>query len=99
MLDSGAILVSFPSTKFLKNYRKKPLLVWLSWVERCWGFGSQSGHMPGLWIHSLVGARMGGNQSAFLSHISACLSLSLPSSRSQIYKHILKSTKNTEMLM
>ena len=42
-----------------------------------WGFDSQSGHMPGFWVWSLVGALTGGNQSMFLSLPFMFLSLSL----------------------
>ena len=39
------------------------------------GFNSQSGHIPRLWVRSLVGAHTGGNQSMFLSYINVSLSL------------------------
>ena len=42
-------------------------------------FDSQSGHMPRLWVRSLVGACVRGNQLMFLSHINGSLPLSLPS--------------------
>ena len=36
-------------------------------------FKSQSGHMPGLWVRSLVRVGTEGNQSTFFSHISISL--------------------------
>ena len=48
------------------------------------GFDSQSGYMPRLWVWSLVGAHMAGNQSKFLS-----LSLSLPSPISKVKECVL----------
>ena len=41
-------------------------------------FDSQSGHMPGLWVQSPLGACAGGSQSMFLSYISVSLPLFLP---------------------
>ena len=41
-------------------------------------FNSQSGHMPGLQVRSLVWARMRGNRLVLLSHINVFLLLSLP---------------------
>ena len=52
-------------------------------------FEPWSGHIPRLWVRTPVGACKGGNQSMFLSHIYVSLFLSLPSSFSKIYKHIL----------
>ena len=40
-------------------------------------FDSWSGHMPGLWVWSLVRAHARGNQSMFLSHTDVSLPLSL----------------------
>ena len=42
------------------------------------GFYSWSGHIPRLWVPSLVRAHMGGNQFIFLSHIAVFLFLPLP---------------------
>ena len=50
-----------------------------------YGFNPSSKHIPRLYVRSPIRARMGGNPSMFLSHIS--VSLSLPSSLSKI--HIL----------
>ena len=41
-------------------------------------FNSWSGHMPGLWVQSPVGACMRGSRSIFLFHINVSLSLFLP---------------------
>ena len=42
------------------------------------GFSSQSGHMPGLGVQSLIGVCTGGNQLLFLCHIDVSLPLFLP---------------------
>ena len=55
-------------------------------------FDSQSGHMPRFQVRSLVGVRMGGNQSMFLFHALA-LSLSPPLSPSS--SSLSKSNENT----
>ena len=41
------------------------------------GFDSWSGLIPRLWAPSLVGARMEGNRSMFLSHSNGCICLSV----------------------
>ena len=48
----------------------------LSYKLKGCGFNSQSGHMPRLWVQSLVGVLMGGNRPMFLSHIDISLPLS-----------------------
>ena len=45
-------------------------------LKGCW-FDSESGHIPGLWVASLVRVCTGGNKLMFLSHIIVSLSLSL----------------------
>ena len=69
----------------------------LPWELKGHLFDSQSGHMPGLWVWSLVRGCTGGNWSLFLSHIyvsliNVFLSLAPPpsSSLSKINKHILE---------
>ena len=47
-----------------------------------------SGHIPRLWVWSLVRAHVGGNQLMLLFHVNISLSPS-PSSLSKINKHIL----------
>ena len=74
---------------------KYPWPVWLSWLgiilqNKRLSIPSQSGHMPGLWVWSLVGVHAGGNWSVFLFLIlmfSPCLSLLSPFSK--INKHDL----------
>ena len=47
-------------------------------------FDSWSGHMPGLWVRCLVGARMRGDGLMFLSYTVVSLSFSLPSLPSKV---------------
>ena len=79
-------------------YIKKANRPWLVWLS-CWalshkpkshGFDSQSGHMSGLRVQSLVGVCSGGNTSMFLSHTDVSLPLSFPSPLSKINKHVLR---------
>ena len=66
-----------------KKKKDWALTVWLSWlgiIHEAKGrqFSSWSGHMPGLWVQSPVGAGTRGNPSMFLSHIDASFPLFLP---------------------
>lgn len=45
-------------------------------TPKCCGLDFWLGHLPGLQVQSLIGARMGGNQLIFLSHIGVLLFLS-----------------------
>ena len=58
----------------------------LSHTPKGCGFDSQSGHMPRLWVRSLVGACTGGTH----TDVSLYLLLSLSSFLSKINKHILR---------
>ena len=60
-------------------------------IPKYCGFNAQSGHTPRLRVQSQSGGiPEATNQSFSLTLMSVCLSLSLPSSLSQISKHILK---------
>ena len=80
--------------KIIKCIYKWTCQLWLSWLlsshttKGC-RFHFQSGHIPRLWVWSLVGVHAGGDQSMLLSHIKVCFCLSLsPSSLFKINKHI-----------
>ena len=49
-----------------------------SWTRKGCSLDPQSGHIPSLWVRSLVGAHIGGNRWLFLSHIDVSLSVLPP---------------------
>ena len=51
-------------------------------------FDSRSGYMPGLWVQSLIGTCVRGNQSVFFFHIDISLPFSLPAPLSKKYMNI-----------
>ena len=67
--------------KFLIKSIFEPWPMWLGWLEHCpinrkvTGLIPWSGHIPGLWVQSLVGACMGGNE---WIHVSPSFPPSLP---------------------
>ena len=69
-------------TQMTAQERPWPWLVWLSFIgvsspkPKSRRFNFQSGHMPRLWVQSLVRVHSRGNQLIFLSHINVSLSLS-----------------------
>ena len=60
----------------------------LSHTPKAFGFHPWSGHIPRLWVRSLVGSHVGGSQWMFVSHRCSSLSPHPYSSLSKINKNI-----------